>query len=181
MVAPGRLGQGAANGTAGGLRSEPPALTNGEAMKRRQLVASQRGTSTLEFIVVLPTLFLVFLAGVESSRAWFTANLVTSAAREGARAGAVTPATGIDPTNNPVFDNGPAIARINAILTAASLTPTSVSVTCAPAPPPPGQSGCIRDSQITATVTVTFATFAPGFLPMLSSLPITENAIMRRE
>jgi hypothetical protein len=30
-------------------------------------------------------------------------------------------------------------------------------------------------------VTVTFATVVPAFLPPLSSLPITETAIMRRE
>lgn len=144
-------------------------------------LGDERGTSTLEFIVVLPTLLLIFLGGIELSRAWFTANVITSAVREGARTAVVTPGTGADPINNPVFDSAPAIARITAVLAAANLTPTSVSVTCAPAPPPPGQSGCIRNSQITSTVTVTFATVVPAFLPPLAALPITETAIMRRE
>jgi Flp pilus assembly protein TadG len=144
-------------------------------------LGDERGTSTLEFIVVLPTLLLIFLGGLEFSRAWFTANLVTSAAREGARLAVVTPAVGPNPTTSPVFDPGPAIARISAVLGAANLTPTAVSVTCTPAAPPPGQSGCVPGSQITATVTVNFATVVPAFLPMLAPRPITGTAIMRRE
>jgi Flp pilus assembly protein TadG len=138
-------------------------------MAEGRWLGDERGTSTLEFIVVLPTLLLIFLGGLEFSRAWFTANVVTSAAREGARVAVVT---------SPVFDPGPAIARIGAVLGAANLTPTAVSVTCTP---PPGQSGCVPDSQITATVTVNFATVVPAFLPMLASRPITGTTIMRRE
>src|SRR5712664_2452260 len=107
---------------------------------------NQRGTSTLEFIVVLPTLLIIFLGGLELSRAWLAANIATNAAREGARVGVVTPALGADP-NSPVFDNGAALTRINDILTAANLTAASVSVTCTPpASPPPGLSGCVPDS-----------------------------------
>ncbi len=76
---------------------------------------NQRGTSTLEFIVVLPTLLIIFLGGLELSRAWLAANIATNAAREGARVGVVTPALGADP-NSPVFDNGAALTRINDIL-----------------------------------------------------------------
>jgi Flp pilus assembly protein TadG len=146
---------------------------------------SQRGTSTLEFIVVLPTLLIIFLGGLELSRAWFTATVATNAAREGARVGVVTPATGGNP-NAPVFDNGPAVARINNILTAANLTPSGVSVTCTPpASPPPGLSGCIPDSRVTASVTINFVTVTPLFLPVLgtpsSPLVINETASMRRE
>jgi Flp pilus assembly protein TadG len=150
-------------------------------MRGLGLLGNQRGTSTLEFVAVLPTLLLIFLGGIELSRAWFTANVITAAAREGARMAVVTPGVGADPINNPVFDSGPAVARITAVLASANLTPTAVSVTCAPAPPPPGQSGCIRNSQVTSTVTVTFATVVPAFLPPLAALPITEIAIMRRE
>lgn len=144
----------------------------------------QLGTSTLEFIVVLPTLLIIFLGGMELSRAWLTANIATNAAREGARVGVVTPALGSDP-NSPVFDNTAALARINDILTAANLTATSVSVTCSPALPPPGLSGCIPDSQITATVTINFVTVSPLFLPVLGTpsnpLVLAETTIMRRE
>lgn len=153
-------------------------------MRTRRL-GNQRGTSTLEFIVVLPTLLIIFLAGLELSRAWFTANIATSAAREGARVGVVTPALGTNP-NAPVFDNSAALTRINDILSAANLTADTVSVTCTPpASPPPGLSGCIPDSAVTASVTINFVTVAPLFLPVLgttsSPLVINETTIMRRE
>ena len=153
-------------------------------MQTRRL-GNQRGTSTLEFIVVLPTLLIIFLAGLELSRAWFTANIATNAAREGARVGVVTPALGTNP-NAPVFDNSAALTRINDILSAANLTANTVSVTCTPpASPPPGLSGCIPDSTVRASVTINFVTVAPLFLPVLgttsSPLVINETTIMRRE
>lgn len=148
-------------------------------------LGNQRGTSTLEFIVVLPTLLIIFLGGLELSRAWFTANIATSAAREGARVGVVTPALGTNP-NSPIFDNSAAVTRINDILAAANLTAASVSVTCTPpATPPPGLSGCIPDSTVTAAVTLNFVTVVPLFLPVLGTpsnpLVMTETTIMRRE
>ena len=150
-------------------------------------LGNQRGTSTLEFIVVLPTLLIIFLGGLELSRAWLTANIATNAAREGARVGVVTPALGTNP-NAPIFDNRAAITRIHEILTAAKLTaaPGGITVTCTPpASPPPGLSGCIPDSRVTASVTINFVTVAPLFLPVLGTpgapLVLAETTIMRRE
>jgi Flp pilus assembly protein TadG len=150
-------------------------------------LGNQRGTSTLEFVVVLPTLLIIFLGGLELSRAWLSANIATNAAREGARVGVVTPALGTDP-NAPVFDDTAAVARITDILTAANLTaaPGGITVTCTPpASPPAGMSGCIPDSQVTASVTINFVTVAPLFLPVLGTpgapLVLTETTIMRRE
>ena len=149
-------------------------------------LGNQRGTSTLEFIVVLPTLLIIFLGGLELSRAWLAANIATNAAREGARVGVVTPALGTNP-NAPVFDNSAALARIDDILRAANLYPAaSRGVTCTPpATPPPGLSGCIPDSQVTASVTLNFVTVVPLFLPVLGTpsdpLVMTETTIMRRE
>ena len=149
-------------------------------------LGNQRGTSTLEFIVVLPTLLLIFLGGLELSRAWLAVNIATNAAREGARVGVVTPALGTNP-NAPIFDNSAALARIDDILKAANLYPAaSRGVTCTPpATPPPGLSGCIPDSQVTASVTLNFVTVVPLFLPVLGTpsdpLVMTETTIMRRE
>lgn len=129
----------------------------------------QRGTSTLEFVVVLPTLLLIMLGIVELSRAWLTLNLVTTAAREGARMGVVTPT--IQPGD--VFDSGPATTRINQVLATAGLAAASVSVIC-PSP-------CLPDSQVQADVTVTFQTIVPLLLPVLQSFSIQQSAIMRYE
>ncbi len=149
-------------------------------------LGNQRGTSTLEFIVVLATLLIIFLGGLELSRAWLAVNIATNAAREGARVGVVTPALGSNP-NAPIFDDSAALARIDDILRAANLYPAaSRGVTCTPpATPPPGLSGCIPDSQVTASVTLNFVTVVPLFLPVLGTpsdpLVMTETTIMRRE
>ena len=136
---------------------------------------NQRGTSTLEFIVVLPTLLLIFLASLELSRAWLTANIATNAVREAARVGVVTPPP--DP-NNPSFDNGPAMTRMSEVLAAANLTAATSSVTCSSAACPP-------DSQVEASVTINFRTVVPLFLPVLGTpadpLVLQHTARMRRE
>jgi Flp pilus assembly protein TadG len=130
---------------------------------------NQRGTSTLEFIVVLPTLLLVFFAIMELSRAWLTVNIVTSATREGARMGSVTPTLAGD-----VFDPVAAEARIDAILNAANLsTGVTRSVNC-PTP-------CVAGSQVQANVQVTFDTVMPIFLPMLMGIDINRTTTMRYE
>ena len=42
---------------------------------------NERGTSSVEFILIAPFLLLILFASVELSRAWFTMNLLTTAAR----------------------------------------------------------------------------------------------------
>jgi Flp pilus assembly protein TadG len=129
----------------------------------------QRGTSTLEFIVVLPTVLLLFFAIMELSRAWLTVNITTTAAREAARTASVTPPDG---AGN--FDPGPALTRINEVLTAANMTPDAVNVVCDTVP-------CVAGSQVTANVQVTFDTILPVFLPMLVGLDIDRTTVMRYE
>jgi Flp pilus assembly protein TadG len=128
---------------------------------RAGLLRSQRGTSTLEFIVVLPTLLFVLFAIVELSRAWLTLNLVTMAAREGARAGAVVPADQVTAAGT---------SRIDEILAAGTWTGT---VTCA--------APCEPDSEVQASVTVTFTTVVPLLAPVLGSFNIAQTATMRYE
>lgn len=128
----------------------------------------QRGTSTLEFLVVLPTLLFILFAIMEVSRAWLTVNIVTTASREGAREGVVTAFSGGS------FNPAPAEARIDAILTAANLVSGVIrSVTCA-APCGPG-------SPVQANVQVTFDTVMPVFLPMLAGININRTTTMRYE
>jgi Flp pilus assembly protein TadG len=137
-------------------------------MKRSKQSDSQTGTSTLEFVVVLPTLLLVFFAIMELSRAWLTVNIVTTASREGARIGSVTPS----PAN--VFDPAPAETRIDEILAAANLLTGAIrNVTC----PQP----CMAGSRVQATVQVTFDTIVPIFLPILMDVNITRTTVMRYE
>ena len=127
----------------------------------------ERGTSTLEFAAVLPMLCLILVTIIELSRAWFTLNLVTSAAREGVRAAAVaTPASAASVGS----------ARIDQVLPAAGMTCASgtCTVTCSPSP-------CDLDSQVTADVTIPFETIVPAFLPSMSSVSVVQTARMRYE
>jgi Flp pilus assembly protein TadG len=134
-------------------------------MKNASGQRTERGTSTVEFLLVLPFLMLLALAGAELSRALVTMNVVTQAAREGARVGAVTP-VGAFP--------GAAEARVNAVLAGANLAPAAVSVTCS--------APCATDSVVTATVTVNFQTLFPVLIPVLAGpMPLTSTAQMRFE
>ncbi len=140
--------------------------------RRRQ--RDQRGTATLEFILLLPLLLFVWFGIVELSRAWHTLNIVTTAAREGARVGSVTP---LD--SGGLFDPLPAKIRIDEVLGAANLlTGATRTVTC---PTPPG-GDCVPDSEVRVDVTVTFDTAVPLLLPILQSLTtIHQRASMRYE
>ena len=130
---------------------------------------NQKGTSTLELVVVLPSLLFILFGIIEFSRAWLTVNIVTTASREGARTGSVTP-----PLVGDVFDSAPAEARIDQILTAANLSTGVVrSVTC----PQP----CVTGSQVQADVQVTFDTLLPIILPMLADIDINRSTTMRFE
>lgn len=132
-------------------------------------------------MVILPLLLFVWFGILELSRAWHTLNIVTTAAREGARVGSTTPTLA-----NDVFDPSTAEARIDGILAAANLgvtdngdgtytlTGATRTVTCIPA-------ACVPDSEVRAEVTVLFETAVPLLLPILESLFIEQTASMRYE
>ena len=138
-------------------------------MNRAGRQKDQRGTSTLEFVVVLPTLLFVLFSIMELSRAWLTVNIVTTATREGARMGSVTP-----PLAGDVFDPAPAEARIDEILAAANLSTGAIKDVTCPTP-------CVTGSQVQANVQVTFDTVVPIFLRMLVGLDINRTTTMRYE
>jgi Flp pilus assembly protein TadG len=122
-----------------------------------------RGTSTLEFVVVLPVLLFVLFSIVEISRAWLTLNLATAAAREGVRAGVVAAPDSVSTAGN---------AKIDAMLGSGSWTG---SVTCATSP-------CAPDQVVSATVTLQFQTVVPLIMPaMFGTMNITQTATMRYE
>lgn len=133
-------------------------------MNRSHFLRSERGISTLELVLVLPVVFVVLFGSVELSRAWLTLNLVTTAAREAARAGTVAPAS--------AFPNPPtAVQRLDQVLGAGNWTG---QVVCDASP-------CAPDAQVQAHVSVNFRTFVPALLPMLASVQIQQTARMRYE
>jgi Flp pilus assembly protein TadG len=142
-------------------------------MKRSGRQKNQNGTSTLELLVVLPTLLLIFFGIIEFSRALLAVNIVTTATREGARVGVVTPTLGGN-----VFDPTPAVGRIDQILQSANFTTGVIrSVTC-PTP-------CVSNSQVQASVQVGFWTPVPLLSTWLgtpgSPIVINRTTVMRYE
>ncbi len=148
-------------------------------MSQHRRLGNERGTSTLEFIVVLPLLLFIFLVGLELSRAWLTAHVAASAVREGARLGAVTPVSPDPPYSMTTWEQTVTL-RITDVLAAANLTALSTpAVGCTPTP-------CAPNSRVDTTVTVEFQTVVPLFFAVmtnvnLESIPITQSATMRYE
>src|SRR5512139_1756924 len=95
------------------------------------------GTSTLEFIVILPFLLIIMLIAVELSRALATYNVVVQASREGARQAVVTPSLANNTASCSAGSTNPAIAKacnFIASVPSMSLAGTTVAVNCAAAP-----------------------------------------------
>lgn len=122
-------------------------------------VTTQRGTSSVEFILVAPFLLFILFASVELSRAWFTLNLMTTAAREAVRAGVVAAPDQVSAVGN---------ARLDEMLGAGNY---SGGVTCSTNP-------CGQDSRVTADISMTFDTVVPVLLPMLQGIALQQTASM---
>ena len=133
-------------------------------MRTMRKLLDSRGTSTLEFVVVLPVLLFVLFAIVEVSRAWLTLNMVTAAAREGVRAGVVAAPASVSTAGN---------AKIDAMLGSGNWSGAGVS--CATSP-------CAPDQVVSATVTMQFQTVVPLMTnTAFGTMNITQTATMRYE
>ena len=125
------------------------------------------GTSTLEFIFILPFLLIVMLIAVELSRALATYNVVVQSTREGARTAVITPALANAPNvacnsgwTNPAV--GSACGLISSVPSISSAA-TNVVVTCATNPCAPG-------SAVTVTVTTRFVSLFADFFSFASTI-----------
>ena len=117
----------------------------GQEMKT--LAKHNRGQSLVEFAFVIPILLILMVGIMEFSRAWMTKNILTSAAREGARAAAV----GED-----------YVGRANYVLNSANIFTASVD----------GSFPGYKYGPITVTITYDFPVSVPGFLPGWSAATI---------
>ena len=127
----------------------------------------EKGQNLVEFALILPVFLLLVVGMAEFGRAWMTRNILTGAAREGARVAAIQP----DPATS--INKGTLAA--NDVLNSANL----------PAPPPvvsvdpaPGLSF----NAVEVVVTYTYSILITGFIPGLpGSFGLTGTATMRRE
>ncbi len=120
----------------------------------------ERGQSAVELALILP-IFTVLLFGIiEFGRLWMTVNVMSGAAREGARVAAVS---GTNFTQ----------ARTSAlnVLNAGNITGANVTIT-----------GPNSNNEILATVTLQYRTFTGNLIPGLSPvLNLSRSAAMRWE
>ena len=125
--------------------------------------SDERGTASLEFILIAPFLLLILFASVELSRAWFTMNLLTTAAREAVRAAVVAAPAQVSAVGN---------ARLAQMLGAGNY---SGGVTCSTNP-------CAQDSRVTANISMNFNTVVPNLLWMIPQpLVLQQTASMTFE
>ncbi len=127
-----------------------------------------KGQSLVEFALLVPVMLILVVGISEFGRAWMTRNILTGAAREGARVAAVQ----LDPPTS-IAQGG---AAVTAVLNSAGITipPPVVNIDPAPGLPFPA---------VKVDVTYTYTVFLAGFIPGLPgpTFPLTGTATMRRE
>jgi Flp pilus assembly protein TadG len=127
------------------------------------LIRGNRGQSVVEFALVLPLLLMILFGITEFGRAWMTANILTSAAREGARLAVVT-----------APDVAAVTARVTDVCAAAGVTPTGITITG----PDPGDP----DRRVTVTVSADFTVLTGTILESFNgTIPLRATSVMRHE
>lgn len=132
-------------------------------MAIRNRLKGQRGIASVEFVLILPMLLFVIFIGVELSRAWMTMNLLTSAAREAARAGVVAAPTAVTSAGN---------TRLNQILGAGNWFGAGVSCS---------QNPCAPSDLVTVQVSMNFVTVLPNIWILPQPFVLQQTASMRYE
>lgn len=120
---------------------------------------NQNGQSLVEFALLLPVFILILFGVMEFGRLWEMTNMLTSAAREGARVAAVTK---------------PDIARTRSaaqsILSAGNINNASITV-----------SGPDAANEITVTVSIPYTPMTGFVIPNIGPYAISRSTTMRWE
>jgi Flp pilus assembly protein TadG len=132
---------------------------------RRTGKQSRKGAALLEFAVILPVYLLFVFGIIEYGRMVMVQQIITGAAREGARVGVLDDST-----------SATVSTAANRILSAAGIASATISAT----PDPP--SSATYASFVTVTVSVPFSSVSWLPSPMyLGGKTLTSTSIMRRE
>jgi len=152
-----------------------------QARQRRS--TSERGTAIVESAIILPVFFLLLFGVFEAGRFMNTQQVLTDAAREGARL-AVTPLT----QTNTLPSTGEITTRVNDFLSSASIT--GATVTCEKGDTTPGCPYNAALAVVTGSITTTYTRVrvdepyqvltVPGFFSMLQ-VTLRGEALMRNE
>ena len=127
--------------------------------------ARRRGAAVVEFAIVAPVFFLVVLGIIEFGRMAMVQQVITNAAREGARIAVLDGATTAAVTT-----------RVNDYLSAGRITGATVTVS----PNPPTSAG--YGESVTVLVRIPFSRVSWLPAPMfLGGRTLEASAVMRRE
>lgn len=139
---------------------------------RRSLWACERGAELVEFALVFPTLLLVMLGIMDFGFLFQRYEVLTNAAREGARVAIL-----------PGYQDADVSARVNAYLTAAGMTaPATVTVAAPQSLNVGGQCVTVRPVTVSYNYTFMFGSFLAFFgEPALGTKQLNATAAMRTE
>ena len=135
------------------------------ACRGRRPPGFRGGQALVEFALVLPILLLLFLGVVEFGRAWMIRQVVTNAARSGARSGIVLGASESD-----------VHATVNHYLESADLTGSAVVLTGGVGPSVP--VGTATWVEVQYRMEAISGGFIPGWSGVIN---LTHRATMRHE
>lgn len=129
-------------------------------LQKLKLIKQQQGQSLVEFALLLPMLVVILFGTVEFGRIWMTMNVLTGAAREGARVAAVTAPNAAQVQT-----------AVNNVLTGANITGATITVV-----------GPNAANSVTVTVRINYTVLTGTIIPgMSSTLQLTRTASMRWE
>ncbi len=134
--------------------------------RKNTLKNSEKGAATLEFALLLPLLLPILFGIVEFGRAMMICHVLTTTAREGARAASL-----------PGADNSLVMSTILNELSQAGLSYDSCELI------PDDVATAERDTPVTVRIRINYGSIAciPGFFPGLSDLQLQGVAVMRKE
>lgn len=119
-----------------------------------------KGQSLVEFALVIPILLLVIFGLFDLGYAVFIKNMISNAAREGARTGIIITKTDADIR-----------ARVNAAAPGLNLSTAQIAIT-------PSPNNRKFDEPITVTVSYTYSPMTPVLGGITGSVPISSTSVM---
>lgn len=125
----------------------------------RKIFKIEKGQSLVEFALLLPVFTFILFGIIEFSRLWETVNVLTSAAREGARVAAVT---------NPNVSQTMSAAQN--VLSAANISNASINI-----------SGPNSASEVIVTVSVNYTPLTGSIVPGVGPFYLSRRTTMHWE
>jgi Flp pilus assembly protein TadG len=124
-----------------------------------QVFKSEKGQSLVEFALVLPVFVVILFGIMEFGRLWEISNLLTSAAREGARVAAVS---------EPNIEKARAAAQT--VLSAGRITTATITV-----------SGPNSDKDVQVTINLAYTPLTGSIIPGWGAFTLSRSTTMRWE